>query len=492
MIKRKILIFVIVSMMLTGIANVVFWKQDDNHNFLLVDTSDIRGDVNGNGKIDSLDYVLVRKHILKLSLLSADKLIRADANSDGKVSSLDYVSIRKTIIGGNSNVIPTTNSKTIKATFIVQDNVGAKSSATLVSCTTSGSSCEIMVPTLTAIKNTTTVLGWNTDKNATTASVKSGNKVTISLDTNYYSITQTLVNVTFNVGEDIPGVNFKAKELSFYNNEHTRCISYNGNGCNIKWIPTIIYPGQVVHGFSKTPDGELINVAKTKYTDDTNLYARIYDYKNIGGISVNKYEIIGTVAVETEAGLPEDVTNRFMNFIRGLYRDFPDMLLWNGTLSLLTRSTYTKMYGSGSGGITTHGSSFSKDFSKVSLYYVYDTVTNQDFYLGNAVHEITHAFNYAMYWNGGMSDAISSTTDMVNFFNIHKNLPNRFLRDYAYTNSSEFFSELMREHYIKYRISRYNDYPYKSFANGWADDLTNAATYYHQLGINYYRSIGRF
>ncbi len=57
-----------------------------------------KGDVDGNGKVGSSDYVLVRKHILKQTTLTGDKLKRADANGDGKVNSLDFVAIRKIII----------------------------------------------------------------------------------------------------------------------------------------------------------------------------------------------------------------------------------------------------------------------------------------------------------------------------------------------------------------------------------------------------------
>ncbi len=57
------------------------------------------GDVDGNGRVGSTDYVLVRKHILKQSTLTGNELTRADVNSDGKINSLDYILIRKTILG---------------------------------------------------------------------------------------------------------------------------------------------------------------------------------------------------------------------------------------------------------------------------------------------------------------------------------------------------------------------------------------------------------
>ncbi len=64
-----------------------------------------KGDVDGNGKVGSTDYVLVRKHLLKQTILKGEQLTRADVNNDGKVSSLDYIAIRKIILGGS--VTPT-------------------------------------------------------------------------------------------------------------------------------------------------------------------------------------------------------------------------------------------------------------------------------------------------------------------------------------------------------------------------------------------------
>ncbi len=72
-----------------------------------------KGDVDGNGKVASMDYILVRKHLLKQALLTGDKLKRADTNGDGKVSSLDYIAIRKTIING---VVTPTATPTVKPT----------------------------------------------------------------------------------------------------------------------------------------------------------------------------------------------------------------------------------------------------------------------------------------------------------------------------------------------------------------------------------------
>ncbi len=83
-----------------------------------------QGDVDGNGKVGSSDYVLVRKHILKQSTLTGDKLSRADVNGDKKVTSLDFVAIRKIILGGGSTPTATpkpTTTPQVKP-FVISSN----------------------------------------------------------------------------------------------------------------------------------------------------------------------------------------------------------------------------------------------------------------------------------------------------------------------------------------------------------------------------------
>ena len=57
------------------------------------------GDVNGDGKISSMDYVLVKNHILNIKKLTGNAAKAADVNGDGKISSMDYVLIKNDILG---------------------------------------------------------------------------------------------------------------------------------------------------------------------------------------------------------------------------------------------------------------------------------------------------------------------------------------------------------------------------------------------------------
>lgn len=56
------------------------------------------GDVNGDGKISSADYIMVKNHIMEVSKLGELEKSYADANKDNKVNSADYVSIKNHIM----------------------------------------------------------------------------------------------------------------------------------------------------------------------------------------------------------------------------------------------------------------------------------------------------------------------------------------------------------------------------------------------------------
>ena len=64
-------------------------------------TNIIRGDINGDGKLSSLDYVKIKNHIMNTNVITDPVLqLAADANMDNKISSLDYVRIKNYIMNG--------------------------------------------------------------------------------------------------------------------------------------------------------------------------------------------------------------------------------------------------------------------------------------------------------------------------------------------------------------------------------------------------------
>lgn len=68
-------------------------------NFFGIETVEfVEGDVNGDGKLNTADYALAKKHVMGTRKLNEEEFERADINKDGKVNTADYVSIKKKVI----------------------------------------------------------------------------------------------------------------------------------------------------------------------------------------------------------------------------------------------------------------------------------------------------------------------------------------------------------------------------------------------------------
>ena len=73
----------------------------------LVDTNLLsKGDLNDDKKVSSMDYILIRKYLLGIIVLSTDKQTVADVNNDNRISTLDYIAIRKHIMKGSQDLLP--------------------------------------------------------------------------------------------------------------------------------------------------------------------------------------------------------------------------------------------------------------------------------------------------------------------------------------------------------------------------------------------------
>ncbi len=58
----------------------------------------VKGDVNGDGKVSSADYVRIKNYILKKVKLTKEQESASDATGDGKTSSADYVRVKNYIL----------------------------------------------------------------------------------------------------------------------------------------------------------------------------------------------------------------------------------------------------------------------------------------------------------------------------------------------------------------------------------------------------------
>lgn len=82
-----------------------------NNDYVYVKTSDVylrgttisssymRGDVTGDGQIESDDYMQIKLYVLGRKKLSNDELIRADVNGDGEIDASDYMLVKLHVLG---------------------------------------------------------------------------------------------------------------------------------------------------------------------------------------------------------------------------------------------------------------------------------------------------------------------------------------------------------------------------------------------------------
>ncbi|HEX9059492.1 MAG TPA: cellulase family glycosylhydrolase, partial [Clostridia bacterium] len=75
------------------------------------------GDLNADGKVNSTDYSLLKRHLLGISTLTGNALKAADVNSDGKINSTDYSLVKRFILGMISVFPASTATSTPAATI---------------------------------------------------------------------------------------------------------------------------------------------------------------------------------------------------------------------------------------------------------------------------------------------------------------------------------------------------------------------------------------
>ena len=77
-------------------------------------TSKKLGDVNGDGRINIMDYAKVKSYCMKLGTLTADQLDRADIDRNGRVNIMDYSRIKSHCMGLSTIVDPEENKSPIE------------------------------------------------------------------------------------------------------------------------------------------------------------------------------------------------------------------------------------------------------------------------------------------------------------------------------------------------------------------------------------------
>lgn len=81
------------------------------------------GDVNGNGRIDALDYMLVKRHVIRTAKLTDAQQLVADINDNGRIDAMDYSMIKRHVIGTVVIQPKGYSSETVGDAYEIDDNV---------------------------------------------------------------------------------------------------------------------------------------------------------------------------------------------------------------------------------------------------------------------------------------------------------------------------------------------------------------------------------
>ena len=93
---RDIFVGILLVLLVVVLVNKEFSSNDKE---IILGDSNIVGDINDDGKVNSSDYMLIRRHILSNPALTGTSLTKADLNKDGKINAADYIIVRKLILG---------------------------------------------------------------------------------------------------------------------------------------------------------------------------------------------------------------------------------------------------------------------------------------------------------------------------------------------------------------------------------------------------------
>ena len=94
--KKLISILMSIAMLLSIFA---IDSAADTGNEKLSEAGRPKGDVNNDGNTDATDIIIIKRHLLSITVLNGDMLLNADVDSNGKVDATDYIIVKRIMLG---------------------------------------------------------------------------------------------------------------------------------------------------------------------------------------------------------------------------------------------------------------------------------------------------------------------------------------------------------------------------------------------------------
>ena len=355
-------------------------------------------------------------------------------NSNANATQPEYKVSTSVNIDKDKTIYAITSKKLI-ATF---KGNGASVSSSSSSCNiyNTAKTCNVAAPTIT--RSGWTILGFSTNKNATTGSTAK----TLSAGKTYYAITKKNIKVTFD-SKGAETIEYKSKSCTIYNSQ---------TKCKIR-IPILNKKGYSSYGYDvlgNETEWPRYHMNETyEFSSNQTLVANYLEktshYKNI---SVYKQFTLGNVLIEIDNSCSNKA--RFVSDLNALYSKMPKLFRGKGKLMVLNDTLYVKS-SKDTVGITTGYDYYPAVNIKCSTSYV------------TIVHELTH--KYDKEYNIKNGSFIANQSDVASLYNkyysSYKANKTPF-RDYTYSTKYEFLSDITAYYYAKFIIkdSGYSSYSY--------------------------------
>ena len=401
-------------------------------------------------------------------------------NSNSNATSPEYKTNTSVTLDKNKTMYAIT-SKKLTATF---KGNGASVSSSSSSCNiyNTAKTCNVTAPTIT--RSGWTILGFSTNKNATTGSTAK----TLSAGKTYYAITKKNIKVTFtenNNKNTYPKAikNKKAMQVKFDYIEYREafCSIYNTQtSCKIK-IPFVDVKGLASSGFSpgideKTGPGSPKTIPNTldyelaphyitgntySFSKSTTLYAVFEtldyyrDFRRTIEHTLTYTSSTGRIIIDIEKGCSRDHYKKYFDEIKN--SKFKFLLDGNAKIMVLTNDSMKKVHPGQDGDVA--GVSFSLTGAgyyhyNISLNCKHDSDKYDYLTFYTIIHELSHRWDARYY----LATGTTLNSKFTSFYNTYKSNNSWPIRDYGKNNLGEFFGVIVDEYYMNY-IANANLHP---------------------------------
>ena len=329
--------------------------------------------------------------------------------------------------------------KDVEAVFISNGADSIVSDTKKCTYYNSSQSCQIKTPDIN--RDYWTVIGWSTNKNATSTNIQEQSNINIKDDTKYYAITSKTLTAIYHLNTaDSLGNCSNPKQ----NGCIETCTMYNlKNSCEVS-IPYIYSTGNEVQFFSTGTNPQTTTgyspAKKLVILDNVNLYAIVDNRYRKYTYDIVKTKKYNYTAVETETGCSSKVYNKYYSFMDTAYQKAP-YLFTAAKVTFSTENSFHETWGVYAG--MTYGTAIG--YRNIDIKC---TTTFSDYYIFTIIHELVHGWDSYYYAQTG--EYISGNTDIINLYNKYRKSSTRPLRGYAYSNIGEFISDAYAWYYFIY------------------------------------------